>query len=119
MKALTAEELREMAGQPVWCPDIESYGIIEVDKAEIWKDAPFLNGINFNFHIQNRGLTSYRVISEKEIPMELVSKIDDCGNGKMVCPSCGEAAVFNPFRSPAETYPYCPWCGQKLKGETE
>lgn len=25
-KPLTIEELRQMAGQPVWCPDEEAYG---------------------------------------------------------------------------------------------
>lgn len=28
MKALTVEELREMAGQPVWCPEEDAYGIV-------------------------------------------------------------------------------------------
>ena len=27
-KPLTIEELKEMAGQPVWCPDEEAYGIV-------------------------------------------------------------------------------------------
>lgn len=127
MKALTVEELREMAGRPVWCPEEDAYGIVMCDKHGKWAGIPFLHGVwqqdevgvEFNHNIIGRKLKCYRIEDKKEIPMELVSKIDDCGNGKMVCPSCGEAAVFNPFRSPAETYPYCPWCGQKLKGETE
>lgn len=32
MKALTVEELREMAGQPVWCPEEDAYGIVMCDK---------------------------------------------------------------------------------------
>lgn len=127
MKALTVEELREMAGQPVWCPEEDAYGIVMCDKHGKWAGIPFLHGmwqqdevgVEFNHNIIGRKLKCYRIEDKKEVPMELVPKIDDYGNGKMVCPSCGEAAVFNPFRSPAETYPYCPWCGQKLKGETE
>ena len=127
MKALTVEELREMAGQPVWCPEEDAYGIVMCDKHGKWAGIPFLHGVwqqdevgvEFNHNIIGRKLKCYRIEDKKEVPMELVPKIDDYGNGKMVCQSCGEAAVFNPFRSPAETYPYCPWCGQKLKGETE
>lgn len=29
-KPLTIEELKEMAGQPVWYPDEEAYGIVNV-----------------------------------------------------------------------------------------
>ena len=95
------------------------------DKHGKWAGIPFLHGVwqqdevgvEFNHNIIGRKLKCYRIEDKKEVPMELVPKIDDYG--KMVCPSCGEAAVFNPFRSPAEMYPYCPWCGQKLKGETE
>lgn len=32
-KPLTTEELRQMAGQPVWCPDDEAYGIVMCDKS--------------------------------------------------------------------------------------
>lgn len=28
MKELTIEELKQMAGQPVWCPEEEAYGIV-------------------------------------------------------------------------------------------
>lgn len=31
-KPLTIEGLKEMAGQPVWCPDEEAYGIVMCDK---------------------------------------------------------------------------------------
>ena len=29
---MTIEELKEMAEQPVWCPDEEAYGIVMCDK---------------------------------------------------------------------------------------
>lgn len=32
-KPLTIEGLKEMAGQPVWCPDEEAYGIVMCDKS--------------------------------------------------------------------------------------
>lgn len=31
MEALTIEELKQMAGEPVWCPDEEAYGIVICD----------------------------------------------------------------------------------------
>lgn len=34
-KPLTTEELRQMAGQPVWCPDEEAYGIV-MAMAAVW-----------------------------------------------------------------------------------
>lgn len=34
---------------------------------------------------------------------------------KLACPNCGQSAIANPFRKDREIYPYCPWCGQKLK----
>lgn len=45
MKALTVEELREMAGQPVWCPEEEAYGIVMCDKQGKWAGIPFLHGV--------------------------------------------------------------------------
>lgn len=35
------------------------------------------------------------------------------------CPNCGSAAIANPYRKGHEIYPYCPWCGQKLKEEKD
>ena len=34
MKELTIEELKQMPGQPVWCPEEEAYGIVMCDKLE-------------------------------------------------------------------------------------
>lgn len=120
-KALTLEELREMVGQPVWCPEENVYGIIACDEQGKWAGIPFLYGIwgtstKFNYNIVERKLKCFRIEDKKEIPMKLVSKVNESGNTKMVCPNCGAAAVFSPFGLPTDIYPYCPWCGQKLKG---
>ena len=37
------------------------------------------------------------------------------GDQTLACPNCGQSAIVNPFRKDREIYPYCPWCGQKLK----
>lgn len=44
-KPLTIEELRQMAGQPVWCPDEEAYGVVMCDSIGRWAGIPFLHGI--------------------------------------------------------------------------
>lgn len=44
MKALTLNELRQMVGQPVWCPKENAYGIITCDKYGKWAGIPFLYG---------------------------------------------------------------------------
>lgn len=77
---LTIEELKTMAGLPVWCPEEEAYG---EDK--------------------------------KEIAMPPQNKEIDFGGQTLACPNCGQSAIVNPFRKDREIYPYCPWCGQKLK----
>ena len=43
MKALTLNELRQMVGQPVWCPKENAYGIITCDKCGKWTGIPFLS----------------------------------------------------------------------------
>lgn len=72
---LTIEELRQMAGQPVWCPDEEAYGIVACDSIGQWAGIPFLHGVwyengggigvKFNHNIIERKLKCYMVISEK------------------------------------------------------
>lgn len=122
MKALTLNELRQMVGQPVWCPKENAYGIITCDKYGKWAGIPFLYGVckyeesavEFNHNIVSRKLKCFRIEDKKEIPMKLLSKVDDCGNKKMVCPNCQRAEIFT---ASAKIYPYCPWCGQKLEGE--
>lgn len=123
-KPLTIEELKEMAGQPVWCPDEEAYGIVMCDKIGQWAGIPFLHGVwygdgngcgvEFNHNIIKRRLRCYRTISEKDIPKPLIQKAA-FGDIVMVCPNCENAAVINPYRKGRELYPHCPWCGQKLK----
>ncbi len=44
-KPLTIEELRQMAGQPVWCPDEEAYGVVMCDSIGRWAGIPFLHGV--------------------------------------------------------------------------
>lgn len=41
MKALALNELRQMIGQPVWCPKENAYGIITCDKYGKWAGIPF------------------------------------------------------------------------------
>lgn len=83
-KPLTTEELRQMAGQPVWCPDEEAYGIVMCDKIGQWAGIPFLHGVwyssddgvgvEFSHNIIGRKLKCYRVISEKDVPKLLKQK---------------------------------------------
>ena len=67
---LTPAEIQQMRGRPVWCPEIEAYGIISIDRIGHWKDKPFLAGVwyqdkeatcgvNFNYDVEERGLTLY------------------------------------------------------------
>ena len=91
-KPLTIEELKEMAGQPVWCPDEEAYGIVMCDKIGQWAGIPFLHGVwygdgngcgvEFNHNIIKRRLRCYRTISEKDIPKPLVQKAAFGGVGR-------------------------------------
>jgi hypothetical protein len=77
MKALTVEELREMAGQPVWCPEEDAYGIVMCDKHGKWAGIPFLQGVwqqdevgvEFNHNIIGRKLKCYRIEDKKEIAL--------------------------------------------------
>ena len=74
-KPLTIEELKKMAGQPVWCPDEEAYGIVMCDNIGQWAGVPFLHGVwyhdgigvEFDYNIIKRKLKCYRVIHKKEI----------------------------------------------------
>ena len=71
-KPLTLEELRQMAGKPVYCPQryMASYGIIKYETKGIWAGVPFLVGawhnegiaINFEYNIIERKLKCYRII---------------------------------------------------------
>lgn len=79
MKELTIEELKQMPGQPVWCPEEEAYGIVMCDKIGQWAGIPFLHGVwysdddgvgvEFNHNIIGRKLKCFRVEDKKEIAM--------------------------------------------------
>lgn len=124
-KPLTTEELRQMPGQPVWCPEEEAYGIVMCDKIGKWAGIPFLHGVwysdddgvgvEFNHNIIGRKLKCFRVEDKKEIAMPPQNKEIGFGDQTLACPNCGQSAIANPFRKDREIYPYCPWCGQKLK----
>lgn len=124
-KPLTIEELKTMAGLPVWCPEEEAYGIVMCDKIGQWAGIPFLHGVwygdddgvgvEFNYNIIGRKLKCFRVEDKKEIAMPPQNKEIGFGDQTLACPNCGQSAIANPFRKDREIYPYCPWCGQKLK----
>lgn len=67
---LTLDELREMPGEPVWCAEMECWGIVEVETVGCWANKPFLVGAwhaptcgsaeKFECDIEMRGLTLYR-----------------------------------------------------------
>ena len=73
---LTIEELKTMAGLPVWCPEEEAYGIVMCDKIGQWAGIPFLHGVwysdddgvgvEFNHNIIGRKLKCFRVEDKKE-----------------------------------------------------
>ena len=70
-KPLTQQELQGMAGKPVYCPEIESYGIIKCETIGLWAGMPFLVGtwhhegaaVNFEYNITARKLKCY-IINE-------------------------------------------------------
>lgn len=66
---LTPQELQEMAGKPVYCPELESYGIVKCETIGKWAGVPFLVGawhhdgvaVNFEYNIEHRKLKCYRI----------------------------------------------------------
>ena len=71
-EALTLEELKNMQGQPVWCPDLNSYGIIKCDTAGKWQGTPYILGsqyfpdfgtsTDFEYNILERGLVCQHIL---------------------------------------------------------
>lgn len=51
----------------------------------------------------------------RQLPVSAKEKVGGFGDKITVCPNCEHAAISNPYRKGKEIYPYCPWCGQKLK----
>ena len=57
-----------MRGEPVWCKELECYGIVKMEKVGRWANELFLVGtwpngdvaVNFEYDIKSRGLTLYR-----------------------------------------------------------
>lgn len=68
-KPLTQKELSEIAGKPVYCPEIESYGIVKCETIGTWAGVPFLVGVwhrdgvavNFEYNIVKRELKCYKI----------------------------------------------------------
>lgn len=66
---LTQQELQGLAGKPVYCPEIASYGIVKYETVGIWAGVPFLVGTwhrdgvatNFEYNIAVRNLKCYRI----------------------------------------------------------
>lgn len=130
MKQLTLDELKQMSGQPVWCPELKAYGIIKYEG--VVEDELFLCGveydpeygtaISFECDIQERGLTCYEVISERDIPKKPIEQIDfkpvQDENGAYVdaddyiyytCPVCGELVGLEDSINK-----FCFECGQAI-----
>ena len=70
-KPLSLDELREMRGKPVWCQDVNAYGIITMDKVGSWANKPFISYYYLRYEddpcgtlchedIEARGYTIYR-----------------------------------------------------------
>ena len=65
----TQQELQEMVGKPVYCPEIESYGIVKCENIGKWAGVPFLIGawhregvaVNFEYNIMERKLKCYGI----------------------------------------------------------
>ena len=65
---LVLDELRQMRGEPVWCKELECYGIVKMEKVGRWANGLFVVGtwhngdvaVNFEYDIKSRGLTLYR-----------------------------------------------------------
>lgn len=126
MKELTLEELKQMSGQPVWCKDLEVYGIIKCESIGRWSGKPFLVGVfyseeygtahNFEYDIQKRGLVCYRAVSEKQVPKkpkDIRTIFDYSGryySSEGKCPTCGAEILKKGCL-------YCNKCGQKIDWE--
>ena len=68
-ESLTHQELQGLAGKPVYCPEIESYGIVKCETIGTWAGVPFLVGawhhdgvaVNFEYNIMGRKLKCYGI----------------------------------------------------------
>ena len=94
---LTIEELKTMAGLPVWGPEEEAYGIVMCDKIGQWAGIPFLHGVwysdddgvgvEFNHNIIGRKLKydGYQIIVPLPEPTKEISVIEhQCSYGSIM-----------------------------------
>ena len=106
---LTQQELQRMAGKPVYCPEIDSYGIIKYETKGIWAGVPFLVGtfhrdevaVNFEYNIADRNLKCYRIVEDKQNPDCYTSEPDNpyplcIGRGLPKCGECQLRADWEP-----------------------
>lgn len=67
---LTLQELRGMAGKPVYCQDEQVYGIVKFETHGRWAGKPFLIGtwhdngvaVDFEWDIEKRKLKCYKIM---------------------------------------------------------
>lgn len=66
---LTQQELQGLAGKPVYCPELDLYGIVECETKGSYAGIPFLAGVwhndgvavTFEYNIAERKLKCYRI----------------------------------------------------------
>lgn len=69
---LTEAELKEMIGEPVYCPELDVYGIIKYETVGRWAGILFLLGtwhnngaaVNFEYNILDSELKCYKIDTE-------------------------------------------------------
>ena len=96
-EALTLEELKNMQGQPVWCPDLNSYGIIKCDTSGEWKGIPYIHGsqyfpefgtsTDFEYNILERGLVCQHILWT-------VEKLETRRKEEAVWEMCGQSMLL-------------------------
>lgn len=75
---LTIDELRKMNGQPVWCADINEWGIVKIETIGRWANDIFLIGhygneqvrTNYEYDIVRRCYKCYRSKPNSEVCLE-------------------------------------------------
>lgn len=129
--SLTLEQLREMDGKPVYCPDDGIWGIISVDSTGRWAGIPFFRGrtnvVNIEYDIESRGMSVYayppaHIDREAWEPCEVCKKQEDpcikdgcfrrnrwkCGFG------CDKYKEFQERTAVLRKSKFCPNCGRPL-----
>lgn len=74
---LVLDELRQMRGEPVWCKELECYGIVKMEKVGRWANELFLVGtwhngdvaVNFEYDIKSRPVLRFTGISRRRCKM--------------------------------------------------